>query len=201
MSGRIYLLGNGKSLLDSLPIDGVTMGVNKIGAIYKPDYYVKVDYSPWGGAWEEEVEPFVGRVPCLLWDSFRDGNQSFGIKGMGDVENITWVSRCEHHGANKGHRSGAARWHDPFCTAYNSIAIMAQWAVKLGFEEIVLVGCDLNFTDGKDDHFMPYYDKVDSGYQERNNKNALWAHELIRESCQIPVYNATPNSNLWWPKL
>lgn len=197
MSSRIFLIGNGASL-QKTPLDllrnEVTMGVNKIGAIFKPSFYVKIDYSQFdGNEWKDEVFPMLDR-PCLLWDVFRDGEPRNGEpfsdsipEGMGDHPNVTWVSRCEHHG-NKGYEG---EWHDPFCTAHNSIVTMAQWAVNLGFEEIYLVGCDGTFTDGITDHFMPYYKTVDSGYLERNNKCVRMAHELIKRSCPIPVYNAT----------
>lgn len=195
MSSRIFLIGNGASLLKTpleLLENEVTMGVNKIGAIFKPTYYVKIDYSQFdGNEWKDEI--MIDR-PCLLWDMFRDGEQREGEPfsdsipiGMGDHPNVTWVSRCEHHG-NKGYEG---KWHDPFCTAHNSIVTMAQWAVKLGFEKIYLIGCDGEFTDGVNDHFMPYYKNIDSGYVSRNKKCVQLAHELIKRSCPVPVVNCT----------
>jgi hypothetical protein len=212
---RVYLLGNGLSLKD-IPVeflrDVQTMGVNKIGAHFTPDYYVKVDMTVFAGenTWKDEVLPMVGAgIPCLLWDKFRDGepdpNAAFGDsipEGIGDQPNVRWVPRCEHHGIGPGQKGCSTAWHSPICTAYNSISAMAQWAEELGFEEIILLGCDLNFSDGILDHFMPYYKQVDSGYVERNNINAVAAHELIKKSCKIPVYNATPGGALTvWPRI
>jgi hypothetical protein len=202
---RIYLIGNGKSLLET-PLEKCrpAMGVNKIGEIFQPDYYVKVDYSPFSedpDEWKAEVLPMVKRgIPCLLWDVFRDGvkdpNAAWGDwipEGIGDHSNVTWVSRCKHHEYPPWL---LADWHKPYCTAYNSINIMAQWAVRLGFSEIVLVGCDLGFTDGITDHFAPYYKQVDSGYVQRNNTFALAAHEAIKRNCLIPVVNGTVGGEL-----
>ena len=180
-----------------------TMGVNKIGAIFKPTYFVKVDYSAFHhvpGDWQNEVLPMLDCRACLLWDVFRDGvkdkNQPFGDlipEGIGDQPNVTWVPRCEHH----GYPSKGASWHEPFCTAYNTISVMAQWAVKLGYREIVLVGCDLNYTDGITDHFMPYYENVDKEYYiDRATFSTIKAHEFIRDYCPIPVYNATIGGTL-----
>lgn len=194
---RIFILGNGSSL-NKTPLrlleNEKTMGVNKIGKIFSPSYYVKIDYSQFDGDnWKDEVLPMLDR-PCLLWDVFRDGVQEYGKpfydsipEGIGEQINATWVSRCEHHG-NKGYQG---RWHEPFCTANNSIVTMVQWAEKLGYDEIYLVGCDGEFTDGVTDHFMPYYKSVDSGYAERNNSCINNAHKIIKESCSAPIYNAT----------
>jgi hypothetical protein len=196
---RIFILGNGASLKDTpleLLKNEVTMGVNKIASIFDPTYYVKIDYSAWEkDHWMYEVFPqVVAGKPCLLWDVFRDGVQKDGApfsdnipKGIGDYPNVTWVSRCKHHG-RKGYDG---IWHDPFCTAWNSMVPMAQWAERLGFDKIYLVGCDGVFTDGITDHFMPYYDEVDLNYVSRNNECVQKAHEMIARSCKAEVYNAT----------
>lgn len=203
---RMWLVGNGPSL-HKAPFTEMrwSMGVNKIAGIFgktdwRPTHYVKIDYSPFdGGRWQDEVLPFVeSGIPCLLWDVFRDGvkdkNEPFGDlipEGIGDYPNVTWVSRCQHHAMPPGMNGCATEWHEPFCTAYNSLNTMAQWAVKLGFTELALVGCDGRFTNGKDDHFMPYYEKVDAGYVERNNSHVLAAQLLIKKECPVPVYDLT----------
>lgn len=189
-----WLVGNGKSLdpktLDGL--EGSSIGVNKIAGIFprtswRPTHYVKIDRSEFGSdRWQDEVMPFVeSGIPCLLWDWFKGE--------IGERQNVTWVSRCKHHGEPPTSKYKTDGWHEPFCTAYNSISVMAQWAVKLGATKIHLVGCDGNFTNGKDDHFMPYYEKVDAGYVERNNSHLRAAQELIKASCPIPAIDHTPN--------
>lgn len=210
---RFWLIGNGPSLNDT-PLDLLageyTMAVNKISGIFhktkwRPTHYVKIDYSPFdGGKWKDEVMPFVeSGIPCLLWDVFRDGvkdpNEPFGDlipDGIGDYPNVTWVTRCKHHAIPPKMNGCAKKWHNPFCTAYNSINTMAQWAVKLGATEIYLLGCDGKFTNGRDDHFMPYYNQIDAGYVERNNSHVLAAQLLIKESCPVPVYDFTMGGGL-----
>ena len=196
---RIFILGNGASL-NSTPLHLLsrekTMGVNKIAARYNPTHYVKIDYSAWEkDEWLYEVFPQVASgKPCLLCDVFRDGVKNpdapFGDnipKGIGDYINATWISRCLHHG-NKGYEGG---WHEPICTAWNSIVPMVQWAEQLGFDEAFLIGCDGVFTDGITDHFMPYYKEVDANYQTRNNECVKRAHAMIERNCKMKVYNAT----------
>ena len=199
---RIFLIGNGASL-NQTPLyllkNEQTMGVNKIGALYNPTYYVKIDYSAWEkDEWKNEVTPQVDSgKPCLLWDVFRDGVKNpdapFGDNipiGIGDYPNVTWVTRCEHHG-NKNNKDYDGIWHNPFCTAWNSIVLMVQWAEKLGFDQIYLLGCDGNFTNGIDDHFMPYYSEVDLNYTTRNNECVKRAHEMISRNVKAKIYNAT----------
>lgn len=199
---RIFILGNGSSL-NQTPLHLLekekTMGVNKIGKIFSPSYYVKIDYSQFDGSdWKDEVLPMLDR-PCLLWSVFRDGVRDYGKpfydsipEGIGEQINVTWVSRCEHHG-NKGYQG---LWHDPFCTAHNSIVTMVQWAEKLGFDEIYLVGCDGEFTDGITDHFMPYYKEVDREYRTRNGECIKRAHKMIEQSCKAKVFNATVGGSI-----
>lgn len=196
---RIFIIGNGPSL-NQTPLELLkgeyTMGVNKIAAIYDPTHYVIIDNSPWEkDIWKELLIPQVeSGKPCLVWDVYRDGVKNpaapFGDtipEGIGDHPNVTWVPRCEHHGRKYYYGD----WHEPFCTAWNTINVMVQWAVKLGFDEIYLVGCDGNYTDGTDDHFMPYYSEVDLNYRARNNECVDEAHKTIARCCPVPVYNAT----------
>jgi hypothetical protein len=211
-SSRIYLVGNGASLKQTnldLLIGKDSMAVNKIHKIYsktawRPTHYVKVDFSAFDpDDWKGEV---LGHVrsgeQCLLWDAFRagadkyDGNYEFIPDGIGDFPNVRYIPRCKHHYA----RTGA--WH-PICTGLNSILTMVIWAVELGYNEIVLVGCDGKFTNPKEDHFTEdYYQTWDVGYAERNNTNTFMAHKIIKQSCPVPVLDATVNGHLTrYPKV
>lgn len=213
---RIFLVGNGASLrhtnLDLL-IGQPSMAVNKIHLIYpetrwRPTHYVKVDYSVFDPEhpddWKAEIMQHVERDEhCLLWDAFykgadkHDGNYEWISNGIGDFHfNVRFIPRCEHHYLLKG------AWH-PVCTGLNSILTMAIWAVELGFDEIVLVGCDGKFTTPPQDHFAPdYYNTWDGEYAERNNRLVREAHKVISENCPIPVYDATVNGYLdFYPKV
>ena len=191
-------MGNGASLRHTplhLLIGEDCMAVNGISAIFpdtewRPTHYVKVDDSAFDSlTWQEQVEPML-YARCLLWSKF----------DVGSLPNVTYVERCKRHHAYMAdnYQKRVQSWHLPeLCTAINSLSLMAQWAVLLGYDEIYLLGCDLNFTDGHDDHFVEdYYPTVDSGYQERSNTNALYAHELIKRCCPVPVYNATLGGEL-----
>lgn len=211
-SSRIFLVGNGASLRETnldLIAGKPSMAVNKIHLIYpktkwRPTHYVKVDYSAFDGDdWKEEVLTHVNNgEQCLLWDAFHsgaskgDGNYEFIHDGIGDHDNVKYISRCIHHYLRQGF------WHDT-CTGLNSILTMAIWAVQLGFKEIVLVGCDGLFTTPDKDHFITdYYKSWDADYTQRNNINIGMAHGVIFGECPIPIYDATVNGHLTcYPKV
>lgn len=179
------------------------MGVNKIAKMNLPfvlDYYLKTDHARFDkDTYQSQIEPHIGRSQMLLWDAFRDGDTTQDIAGMGDLPNTVWVTRCKkHHYYDVENDKAAQSWHFPeYCTAINSASLMAQWAVMLGYNEIFLVGFDGIYTNGKDDHFAgDYYTEVDSTYAERNNRNAAYAHKVIRRSCPVPVYNATAGGSV-----
>lgn len=175
------------------------MGVNKIKNLpFSLKYYVKVDYSPFDGDdWKLEVLPHIKNgEQCLLWDAFRegadpnDGNFEFISNGIGDFYNVKYIPRCEHHYLR------TASWHS-ICTGLNSIVTMMLWAVELGYEEIVLVGCDGLFTTPDKDHFIEdYYKSWDTDYANRNNININMAHDMISENCPVTIYDATVNGYL-----
>lgn len=201
---RIWLIGNGVSLKTTplyLLRDEVTMGCNKIGKLgIALTYYVKQDHARFDvDTPEEQINPFIGKAKMLLWNAFRDGNPSQEINGMGDLPDTTWISRCDkHHYYGIEDFKAAQSWHLPeLCTAYNTISLMAQWAVLLGFDEIFLIGCDADYTDGHSDHFDEnYYSKVDDDYARRNSRNVQYAHHIMKRSCPIPIYDATVNGKL-----
>jgi hypothetical protein len=212
MSSRIFLVGNGYSLNNTnldLLVGRDSMAVNKIHRFYdrtkwRPTHYVKVDFSAFDpDGWREEIlrHAYSG-IPCLLWDAFRagadprDGNYEFIHDGIGDFSNVRYIPRCKHHYELKGD------WHT-FCTGLNSILTMAIWAVELGYQEIVLVGCDGKFTTPREDHFdEDYYKAWDTDYARRNNANIQKAHDIIQENCPIPIFDATVGGHLTqYPKV
>ncbi len=187
----------------------IVIGCNKIAQFPLPfqlTHYVKQDHARFDpDTYESQILPHVGRAKLLLWDAFRDGDQTQEIEPMGDLPNTTWISRCKkHHYYAPGDFKAAQSWHLPqLCTAYNTISLMAQWAVILGADEIYLVGCDGEYTDGQTDHFdSNYYQEVDIRYEERNNLYLRTAHQIIKRSCPIPIYDATVGGKLeMYPKI
>ena len=203
---RMFLVGNGSSLKETnldLLIGKHSMAVNKIHRIYpftnwRPTHYVKVDFSAFDpDDWKAEIMHHVNNhEQCLLWDAFEngadkfDGNFEYIYDGLGKFPNVRYIPRCQHH------YQGDGRWHE-ICTGLNSILTMAIWAVELGYDELILVGCDGKFTTPDKDHFVPdYYKGWDAEYAKRNNEKVLQAHSIIYYGCPIPVYDATVGGSL-----
>ena len=209
---RMFLIGNGASLKYTnleLLIGKDSMAVNKIHLLYpltrwRPTHYVKVDYSAFDpDDWKREIMAHVSNgEQCLLWEAFRagadraDGNFEYIFDGIGDFPNVKYIPRCDHHYQLKG------KWHDT-CTGLNSILTMAIWAVQLGYEELILVGCDGHYTTPPEDHFSDrYFLAWDGEYAKRNNSCVQQAHEILKEHCPVPILDATVNGYLTqYPKV
>jgi len=212
---RIFLIGNGPSLNDTpldLLKDEETMAMNKIDLIYdktewRPTFYFRIDYNSLDKDWKESV--LANLAVCragFLWDMFRDGypkdhpNHNDLPDGIGYQPNVTWLPRCEkHHYYSGGNSNGMTKWHFPdICTGVGGMSAMLQLAVRLGYEEIYLLGCDLGFTDDiTKNHFDPSYQFFDPrDVSKAQNKNNEWLHKVAKECSPVPIYNASVGGNL-----
>lgn len=187
---RIFLVGNGSSLhLTPLRLlEGEdSMGMNLCHLMYpytswRPTHYFCIDVADGDERWRDAVKA-TPNAELFLWDEFEYEGRH------------TPITRCKKHhfyaSDNTSHR--VESWHLPsLCTAFSSIYPMMQLAVMLGYEEIYLLGCDL--WTGKNDHFSPDYVKRED--VERRNRDALWLHQVSKQSCPVPIYNATVGGNL-----
>jgi hypothetical protein len=190
---RIWLIGNGKSLLHT-PFDllkgETTMAMNAINLFYdktdwRPSFYFCVDVNENDRNRWKAIEANMNCEKVFLLDWWKD-------RFRGD--NITWLSRCKKHSPySTSHPKAIQKWHLPFiCIANGSMSPMMQLAYAMGYEEIYLLGVD-NFTENGN-HFTanyPFYSK----WKERNViENHI--HTVARNSCPIPIYNATLGGSL-----
>ena len=208
---RIWILGSGPSLLKT-PLEKLigedTMACNKINKIFpltpwRPTYYYMVDFDSIAGiGWQQRIYDVLPHVKhAWLWDAFRNGhppqhpNHDILPSGIGEQKNVTWIPRCRKHHAYQSNNPKMASWgwHPPeICTAINSISAMMQIAVQLGYEEIYLLGCDVGYTpDRSINHFTPDYSDDPRDKSEMDNRHCLFAHQVSRRDCPIPIYNAT----------
>ena len=169
-----------------------TMAVNKIaemrnifGWTWYPTYYFKMDAHPKEEPWEQ-IAPMLG-AKLFLWD---------GWKGKYPID-AEWIPKCKHHGYMYDNIKAVESWHLPtICTAFGSMSAMIQLGVLMGYEEIYLLGCDMNYTDGESHAFDGYLPDTFNGKGDLDNGNNLALHKMAKRCSPIPIYNATIGGGL-----
>lgn len=200
---RVFLIGNGPSLkktdLDLIK-DEYAIAMNRISLIYpetawRPTYYLytadNINNKNWGDEWQKSVNEAVS-VPSttsFVWRLFADR--------VTDNHNIVWVDNVtEWDIAKEGTFStNAAQWISKTGTSMN---VAFQLAYFMGFDEIIVLGCDLNWktTTGLQEdpnHFDPNYSaRIPDGERERlrMRKTHEYAYSFFKAAGR-EVYNAT----------
>lgn len=189
---RIFIVGNGASLNETplylLSERGEhSFGMNKIHLIYpttiwRPTHYFLMDLAPYDDAWMEYAARNE-QAKRFLWDGWNIG------------EDANYVHQCKKHHfyASDNLDKRVTSWHLPeICTAFNSIYTMMQLSVMMGYDEIFLLGCDL-WGNGEN-HFTPDYARSED--IERRNRDALYLHQVSKQSCPVPIVNCTVGGSL-----
>jgi len=208
---RAWIIGNGPSLANTpldLLKDEVTWATNRVHLIYphtewRPTYYVRGE-SPLEDNQEELTgclsEAFKLGIPCYMVACHR------GVVGAKKLRKIQhkdcreeYFDVCEHNRAHYDQDPPGA-WHLPsLCTFGSSVTTAIQLAVKEGYGPLYLVGCDLGYTDGGDNHFDIAYDE---DVRERmrsakySNGDALLAHQIAARCSPVPIINCTIGGEL-----
>ncbi len=105
---------------------------------------------------------------------------------------IQFYELCEH-GADHADEPKPSEWHKPVVCRYGgSLAGAIQIAAWEGYNPLYLVGCDLDFKDGKLSHFSEKYEEGRDQLPAKTlNKIALWAHNVAFRSSPVPIINCT----------
>lgn len=175
---RVFVLGNGPSLLDVdfEKLKGeTTYAVNRIWKLFdkvdwRPTHYVRGEIAFNRSEIFEDVQE-MAKYPGIRWYMMA------GLQRM----------KCNLHPPDTDYFAGCEgsphAWHLPMICAYGTVVHIAmQIAVRDGAKSIYLLGCDLG-----NDHFY------DNGYK---NDLALEAHKIARDSCPVPIYNAGRGGHL-----
>lgn len=212
---RIFLVGSGPSLAKT-PMselqDEDMMVMNKFGRIdahhgwgLKPTYYFKIDHNTVDKTHIEEIMwGFNNCKHLFLWERFKTGypkghpNYETMKEGVGDLPRTTWIKKCEHTAYHYDNVKAVKEWHLPeLCTAFGGMSAMIQLGVKMGYDEIYLLGCDLGYTDNvNDNHAIPNYTTDRRDKSEMDNGNMMALHKMAKRCSPIPIYNATVGGNL-----
>lgn len=207
---KIVVVGNGPSLspeqLDFINVPSVAC--NRINLIYpftrwRPTYYIHPEsLAPDMPFIRENVD--MG-IECWLGEHF--AKPPVGVMDLDDAPNIHWIKECWHHMNNFDSPECLDEWHLPqLCSFGGSVNMAMQLAVQKGFDEIILIGCDVNYRQNKRNHFDPAYEhggEQPAFYQARN---ALYGHltalnYIRRRGLKVNVINATNGGYLeLWPR-
>ncbi len=204
---KAFIVGNGPSLrrtnLD-LIADKPSFATNNIHLIYpftswRPKYYVRAEGLPEGAdtdAWLPSVDAALDAgAECYLSGYYQ--NHIPRLKGI-----VTELKHCHHHIHNFDDRECPTEWHMPQpCQFGGSLITAMQLALIKGYDELILIGCDLNYRNNKPSHFDENYEhgmEQDAYYA---NKNNLWAHMCginyyARRNLPYKVINATVGGDL-----
>lgn len=198
---RVYVIGNGKSLQSSdldLIAGEPSIACNRISLIYpetkwRPTIYVHPEnFSP---DLEYVREHVVMGIECWLGGIFAPPPVGqFDI----DSPNVHWLKACHHYLVNFDDKEMPDEWHLPqICSFGGSVNVAMQVAVRNGFDEIVLLGCDMQYKNGKGkSHMHPDYENGEEQPAFYASKNAFFGHiqafnYIKRKKPNVKVYNAT----------
>jgi hypothetical protein len=110
----------------------------------------------------------------------------------------------EHTSPLDGSVPAPIAWHLPeYCRYGGTVAVAIQWAVTEGYDDILLVGCDLGYGGAATvNHFDREYAPVDSYTPEQArwfNRVLVGAHEIAHREClqrKVRIRNAGVGGNL-----
>lgn len=183
---RIFLVGNGPSL-NATPLDRLateyTFGMNHLTALYKlttwrPTFYL-----------------------CLSSDMVGANRDEFYASGK-PARLQFYESRYAEPGMIGLNADQEEDWSDDPCKRVSKygtglLAVM-QLAVFMGFNPLVLVGCDLDFRPAGN-HYDDGY-PLSAGFDwEQENVNQVRAHEIAKVNCDrlgVKVLSATIGGKL-----
>jgi len=223
---RIFLIGNGPSLrVEDLDLitDEDSFGMNRIHLLYpktkwRPTYFMWSDLPQRENDFEALISHIVSGEECyvrddiceLLLGKWRSSPKAW-LASLPEWVH-PWRFHLEHLCAAPGTPEWPKEWcvpeeEDVLCKLGTGMGPMMQQAVKLGYTELYLLGCDLNWHpllhEGDSNHFSKEYEAhLEVHTQERadyNNELGRQMHELAYEWCKahgIWVWNCTPGGTL-----
>lgn len=203
---RAFIVGNGPSLKHT-PLEllrgEVSYAVNAIHLLYnqtdwRPTHLIigdlTVEHRAWvfEGAGENDgrIDRFLDMVSANDCEIHIRGNYRSWAERMVAAD---YFSVCTHHSLGVGGNvedKAPSEWHLPQICRWGGGVLMAiQLAAREGYSPLYLVGCDLGYEFGTDNHFSSEYDEpIGSAKAEALNAVIGHAHELA--NTQWEIYNA-----------
>ena len=198
---RCFVIGNGTSLraadLD-LIVGQPSIACNRISLIYpetkwRPTVYIHPEsFAPDMPFIREHVE--MG-IECWLAERYAPPPK--GEFDLEDAPNIHWIKECHHWYENFDSQNILDEWHLPqLCSFGGSVNVAMQLAAQR-YDEIILLGCDLQYKNGKGkSHMHPDYEHGGEQPAFYAAKNAFFGHVqalnyIRRRKLNVKVLNAT----------
>lgn len=190
---RLFLIGNGPSLAET-PLDALkdeyTMAMNKIDLIYdtvawRPDFYICVRSKPIiKGPLRNSLDVHIQMDDVLVFvsEAQRDYVQSAEQINYVTVDNLLQRDRTILNLSMAKIQGAETEWlerfwsYDPRVIVYNlhTMYIAAQLAMWMGFEEIYILGADLDYGTDKYMLVNNNLDPVEYGGDAISYFNRAW---------------------------
>lgn len=214
---RVFLIGNGNSLsLTDLDLikDEYSIAMNRISEIYekfswRPTFYIFCSsnciHHLWGKEWTKSIIKSINEENTIsfIWNKYKNT-----IDPNNKLKQIKWIKNISENKPNiNGDILDSCFKYDIENTidkTGTTMNLALQIANYMGFSEIYLLGCDLNFThqfslDNDPNHFIKNYNadipKVKCLKINRQMRNI---HKLSRKKIpeKVKMYNASLNTVL-----
>ena len=208
---RAWIIGNGPSLINT-NLDLIkgerSFASNRIHLIYGRTKWRPTDYVRSENLEGYDIETVANdikeafKLGITMWmpTHFRDGFvaprrlRKFALPSSREE----YFTHCEHAEMYYDDPGAPTEWHLPRVCHFGTVtAVAIQIAVKDGCDEIYLVGADLDYKDGRPNHFTPDYEMP--GYVTRADRQYygnLRALENAKRSCPVPIVNCTVGGKL-----
>jgi len=223
---RCFLVGNGPSLahtdLDLIENED-SFGMNRIHLMYpktewRPTYFMWSDLPQREDDFHALMTHVTSGEECYIREDIVELLQGkWHASPKVWLEFVpTWVHpwkfHLEHLCAAPGDANWPTKWcvpeePDTLCKLGTGMGPMMQQAIKMGYTELYLLGCDLDWhpllSEGDSNHFSKEYEAhLEVHTEDRakyNNELGRQMHELAYEWCKangIWVWNATDGGTL-----
>lgn len=203
---RCYIIGNGTSLtpeqLDKIS-DEPSIACNRINLIYpltrwRPTIYVRPEALAMDAPY---IQANINMgIECHVAEHYQPH--------IDDAPNVHWIKDCHHHLLPFHSEELPDEWHFPQpCTFGGSVNYAMQIAVLKGYDELVLLGCDLLYKTRNRSHFSPQYEHGGEQPPFYAARNAFFGHVqalnyIRRRKLNVHVYNATRGGSLeLWDRI
>lgn len=196
---RCFVVGNGPSLADTnldLLAGETTFGLNQCHLIYphttwRPTHWVCVDrdlqipIDEWASLFLLHEEQ---GYRCHIAPRHFTRLQALGIPPDDLRRRFDILPLCMRHGVRVGHREWwPDSWHLPELCVFGGSGLTAiQLAVTMGYDEIYVVGMDVDYEPGKNNHFSEDYFNFrpyDPEWAQYLAEAQAYAHGLAWREC------------------